>query len=195
MSNWNGKGQATIGEMVQISGACIGVGNKMDVEVTDYKDGYMCYYSAKYQVWDSRELDKLVVKPIPDPKQIARDAMVFELAKLFGDCLTDIEAAEAMISKGYRKLNPLPKSWLDDYNEDDGEYLVSITEVKEKILDMITCNQSMSEGLEQAKEQLACSKTNFDILYKERDWFVDELEQTQKELAQEKKKFLKLKKW
>ena len=49
--------------------------------------------------------------------------------------------------------------------------------------------------LEQAKEQLACSKTNFDILYKERDWFVDELEQTQKELAQEKKKFLKLNKW
>ena len=49
--------------------------------------------------------------------------------------------------------------------------------------------------LEQAKEQLACSKTNFDILYKERDWFVGELEQTQKELAQEKKKFLKLKKW
>ena len=77
----------------------------------------------------------------------------------------------------------------------DGEYLVSITEVKEKILDIITSNQSMSEGLEQAKEQLACSKTNFDILYKERDWFVDELEQTQKELAQEKKKFLKLNKW
>ena len=77
----------------------------------------------------------------------------------------------------------------------DGEYLVSITEVKEKILDIITSNQSMSEGLEQAKEQLACSKTNFDILYKERDWFVGELEQTQKELAQEKKKFLKLKKW
>ena len=150
MNKWNGKGQATIGEMVQISGACIGVGNKMDVEVTDYKDGYMCYYSAKYQVWDSRELDKLVVKPIPDHKQVAID---------------DIK----------NKLFTVNKKFTQD-------------EIAEFIYDNYT-------QLEQAKEQLACSKTNFDILYKERDWFVDELEQTQKELAQEKKKFLELKKW
>jgi hypothetical protein len=90
-----------------------------------------------------------------------------------------------------RELKPVPdpkQVAIDDIK--NKLFTVNKKFTQDEIAEFIYDNYTQ---LEQAKEQLACSKTNFDILYKERDWFVDELEQTQKQLAQEKKKFLKLK--
>jgi len=124
-NNWNGVGFPELGEIVDVKTTSLRpLGKRLlikykgkTITILENALGEEVFYNNKL----------IVFKPILCSKQLDIEVATLELSKLFGDCLTDVEAAELMIANNWRKIKPLPADWYADCLNGDmtlNQYLI-----------------------------------------------------------------------